>query len=121
MNGKIEATIAALKTMSDDSLTWEGLDYKPFQYAESIFWRDKFGVKVFLLVYVDDIMLISLSHDQAEIQSVKDEISNLYKIKDFEKAVYFLGIKIDDDQKGNIKLSQTRYIENILERFNMTE
>ena len=78
-------------------------------------------MKVFLLINVDGVMLISSSHDQADIKSVKDEISNLYKIKDFEKAVYFLGIKIDDDQKGNIKLSQTRYIENILERFNMTE
>ena len=29
----------------------KGLDYKPFQYAESTFWRDEFGVKVFLLVY----------------------------------------------------------------------
>ena len=78
-----------VKLLEPGTIDWQvtSKDYKPFQYAESIFWGDKFGVKVFLLVYVDDIMLISSSHDQAEIQSVKDEISNLYKIKDLGKAV----------------------------------
>jgi hypothetical protein len=97
------------------------LGYKAFQYAESIFWRSKFDMKIYLLVYVDDIMLISSSHNQTDIQYVKDEIAGLYKIKDLGKAVFFLGIKLDYDKDGNIKLSQARYIENILERFNLAE
>jgi Reverse transcriptase (RNA-dependent DNA polymerase) len=52
------------------------LGYKPFQHAESIFWRDKNDVKVFLLIYVDDILLKEsscLSHQMKQ--------SNLSKTK----------------------------------------
>jgi hypothetical protein len=71
-----------------------------------------------LLIYVDDTLLLVLSHDTAK--SVKEEIESLYPIKDLGEAKYFLGIKIDDNSNGTLRLSQTNYIENILERFNMT-
>jgi Reverse transcriptase (RNA-dependent DNA polymerase) len=55
------------------------LGYKPFQHSESIFSRDKNKVKVFLLIYVDDILLLDSSHEA--VKSVKDEIGRLYAIK----------------------------------------
>ena len=94
------------------------LGYTSFQHAESIFWRDKDNIKVFLLIYVDDILLLVSSHDA--VKSVKEEIASLYTIKDLGEAKYFLGIKLDRNSNGTLRLSQTNYIENILERFNMT-
>ena len=94
------------------------LGYKPFQHAESIFTRDKNNVKIFLLIYVDDILLL-VSSDEA-VKSVKDEIGRLYTIKDLGEAKYFLGIKLERNTHGTLRLSQTNYIENILDRFNMT-
>jgi Reverse transcriptase (RNA-dependent DNA polymerase) len=46
------------------------LGYKPFQHAESKFSRDKNNVKVFILIYVDDILLLASSHEA--VKSVKD-------------------------------------------------
>jgi Reverse transcriptase (RNA-dependent DNA polymerase) len=74
-----------------------------------------------LLIYVDDILLISSSRDPKDLKSIKDEISRLYKIKVLGEATFFLGIKLDFNNEGNIKLSQTRYVKSLLERFNMTE
>jgi Reverse transcriptase (RNA-dependent DNA polymerase) len=74
--------------------------------------------KCFLLIYVDDILLLVLSHDASKY--VKEEIASLYTIKDLEEANYFLGIKLDRNSNVTLRMSQTNYIENILERFNMT-
>jgi hypothetical protein len=94
------------------------LGYTSFQDAESIFWRDKDNIKVFLLIYVDDILLLVSPHDA--VKYVKEEIASLYTIKDLGEANYFLGIKLDRNSNGTLRLSKTNYIENILERFNMT-
>ena len=51
---------------------------------------------------------------------MKEEIASLCTIKDLGEAKYFLGIKLDRNSNGTLRLSQTNYIENILERFNMT-
>jgi Reverse transcriptase (RNA-dependent DNA polymerase) len=48
-------------------------------------------------------------------------IMPLYKMKDLGPAIYYLGIDIQRLPNGRIKLSQTRYIERILERFGMMD
>jgi hypothetical protein len=70
-----------------------------------------------LLIYVDDILLLVSSHEA--VKSVKEEIGRLYKIKDLGEAKYFLGIKLERNTHGTLRMSQTNYIENILDRFNM--
>ena len=51
------------------------------------------------------------------MSNVKRMIMPLYKTKDPGPAIYFLGIDIQRLPNGRIKLSQTHYIERILERF----
>jgi hypothetical protein len=94
------------------------LGYRPFEYAESVFWRVRNSVKVILLIYVDDILLLVSSN--SAVQAVKDEIASLYTIKDLGEAEYFLGIKLDRGTSGELKLSQTKYVESVLDRFNMS-
>jgi hypothetical protein len=69
------------------------IGYKEFQHEESMFWKLYEGEQVYLLIYVDDILVMVSS--ARHVKEVKDEISRLYTIKDFGKAECFLGIKLE--------------------------
>jgi Reverse transcriptase (RNA-dependent DNA polymerase)/gag-polypeptide of LTR copia-type/GAG-pre-integrase domain/Integrase core domain len=97
----------------------KSIGYIPFQHAESIFWRERNGIKVYLLVYVDDFLVITSASSLPDLDSIKNEILGFYQIKDLGKAEYFLGINIKQSSQG-IKLSQDSYIQKILDRFNMS-
>jgi len=68
-----------------------------------------------LAVYVDDILL---SGDETTINQTKTLIKNKFKIKDIGKVNYIIGIKFIKHKHGYF-LNQTRYIEEILDKFNM--
>lgn len=93
------------------------LGYVPFHHAECIFARNRDGVRVLLLIYVDDFLV--MVSPRTAMQRVKDEISSLYEIKDLGIAQYFLGIKIHRRKDGSILLSQEQYVLSLLERFKM--
>ena len=98
----------------------KSIGYIPFMHAESIFWRYKDDIKVYLLVYVDDFLLITSAKSPKIISNLKDEIASFYTIKDLGQAEYFLGINLEHSAYS-IKLSQSAYIHKILDRFNMAE
>ncbi|CAL2240845.1 unnamed protein product [Prunus armeniaca] len=73
---------------------------------------------IFMLLYVDDILLassnLSLLHD------TKRMLSNYFEMSDLGEANFVLGIEISRDrERGLLGLSQKGYIERILKRFNM--
>lgn len=73
---------------------------------------------VIIALYVDDLLIAS--KDLAKIVEIKQALSRRFKMKDLGKAHYCLGIQIIRDRENKtIKLSQTRYADTILERFNM--
>jgi Reverse transcriptase (RNA-dependent DNA polymerase) len=80
-------------------------------------WKIHNGVKVYLLIYVDDILVMVSS--ARHVKEVKDELSRLYTIKDLGKAEYFLGIKLERTSHGGMKLMQSQYVTYILERYGM--
>lgn len=71
---------------------------------------------MYILVYVDDIIIVSSSLDATKelIQKLKDE----FVIKDLGPLEYFLGIEVKLDKDG-ILLSQRRYALDLLKRANM--
>ncbi|GKE67560.1 retrotransposon protein, putative, ty1-copia subclass, partial [Tanacetum coccineum] len=76
------------------------------------------SVVVFLVLYVDDILLIG--NDIPTLQSVKDSLRKCFAMKDLGDAAYILGIKIYRDRsKRLIRLSQDTYLDKILKRFRM--
>ncbi|GKB01799.1 putative reverse transcriptase domain-containing protein [Tanacetum coccineum] len=76
------------------------------------------SVVVFLVLYVDDILLIG--NDIPMSQSVKDWLGRCFAMKDLGDATYILGIKIYRDRtKHLIGLSQDTYLDKILKRFRM--
>ena len=73
---------------------------------------------VFLVLYVDDILLIG--NDKPLLESTKAWLGNNFSMKDLGEAAYILGIKITRDRSRRmLKLSQNTYIDKMLERFNM--
>ena len=73
---------------------------------------------IFLVLYVDDILLTS--NDSNLLIETKHMLSTHFDMKDLGEASYVLGIKILRDRANEVlKLSQRTYIENILKRFNM--
>ncbi|GJU78918.1 retrotransposon protein, putative, ty1-copia subclass [Tanacetum coccineum] len=76
------------------------------------------SVVVFLVLYVDDILLIG--NDIPMLQNVKDWLRKCFVMKDFVDATYIFGIKIYKDRsKRLIGLSQDTYLDKILKRFKM--
>ncbi len=70
---------------------------------------------MFLILYVDDILLIG--NDILMLESVKTLSKNSFSMKDLGEVAYTLGIRI----YRLIRLSQSTYVDNVLRRFNMQD
>ncbi|GLI71481.1 hypothetical protein VaNZ11_016622 [Volvox africanus] len=79
---------------------------------------DERGV-VIALVHVDDTCVAS--DDLELVREVKEAIGQCFKIRDLGEARVFLGMDIHHEKNGDILLSQSRYIEQLLERHNMLD
>jgi len=74
----------------------------------------------FLVLYVDDILLIG--NDVGLLSKIKVWLSSKFSMKDLGEPAYILGIRIYRDRtKRLIGLSQNKYIERVLKRFNMED
>ena len=77
------------------------------------------GDFIILLLYVDDMLIVG--HDEIKIARLKKELSKSFAMKDLGPAKQILGMRITRDrQNGKLWLSQERYVEKVLERFNMS-
>lgn len=73
---------------------------------------------IILLLYVDD-MLVAGSNMQ-DINVLKMNLANSFAMKDLGAAKQILGMRITRDGKNRkLTLSQTEYIQKVLERFRM--
>ncbi|XP_019190810.1 PREDICTED: uncharacterized protein LOC109185287 [Ipomoea nil] len=84
----------------------------------SLFHYTDGSSRVFLLVYVDDIIM--LGSDSALIDSLLKRLSSTFKIRDLGKPTFFLGIETLSDGDSFL-LSQRRYMVDILSRAGMTD
>ena len=73
---------------------------------------------VFLVLYVDDILLIG--NNVKILSDVKKWLAEQFQMKDLGNASYVLGIQIIRDRnKRQLALSQASYIDKVIERFSM--
>ena len=79
-----------------------------------VYKRHQDKVVMFLVLYVDDILLIG--NDVGVMSSIKIWLSSQFDMKDLGKAKFVLGIKLWRDQKNRmLGLSQAGYIDKVLE------
>ncbi|GKV35980.1 hypothetical protein SLEP1_g44167 [Rubroshorea leprosula] len=76
------------------------------------------GNFIILLLYVDDMLI--LGQDVEKICRLKEELSKSFDMKDLGPTKQILGIAITRDREARkLWLSQEKYVERMLERFNM--
>jgi hypothetical protein len=82
----------------------------------SLFIFNKGGIQMYILIYVDDIIIVSSS------SSATDRLLALlqaeFAVKDLGSLSYFLGIEVHHTPTG-LLLTQRKYIQDILKRTNM--
>lgn len=75
-------------------------------------------IVLIIALYVDDLLIASNSH--AELTKFKSDLASEFKMEDLGEASFILGIKIVRDRtKRMISISQTAYINALLERHGM--
>ena len=73
---------------------------------------------IILLLYVDDMLIVG--KNTSKIDELKKELCKSFSMKDLGHAKKILGMRITRLwDKMMIYLSQKKYIERVLERFNM--
>lgn len=99
----------------DDDLGFDSCDYDPCLY---VFRRDKSVILIAL--YVDDLLIAS--NNLETLLRLKQELCRRFEMKDCGEARMCLGLEIRRDRKKkNLFLSQSLYIDKIMERFGMQD
>jgi phosphoribosyl-AMP cyclohydrolase len=73
---------------------------------------------IYVVMYVDDMLLVGNNMDV--IKEVKSQLSSKFDMKDLSAANFILGMEIKRDRANKkLWLNQRKYVETILQRFNM--
>jgi histone deacetylase 1/2 len=83
----------------------------------SLFIYDKGNVTIYMLIYVDDIIVTSSSPEA--VIALLNDLRKDFALKDLGDLHYFLGIEVKKVKNG-ILLSQSKYAQDILARVGMT-
>jgi hypothetical protein len=83
----------------------------------SLFYFNKGSVTVFVLVYVDDIIVVSSKSEATS--GLLHELKKEFALKDLWDLHYFLGMEVTKVRDGII-LSQDKYATDLLRRVNMS-
>jgi len=77
-----------------------------------------YGNYIIFLLYVNDILVAG--SNMQERNGLKIKLANSFAMKDLSVAKQILGMRITRNKKNDkLILSQSEYIENVLEGFNM--
>ena len=94
----------------------QSLGFAPSKADTSLFFYRKGEHVIYMLVYVDDIIVASSS--QEIVNALLRDLHAEFAIKDLGDLHYFLGIQVQQ-KKGELLMSQERYAIDILKRVNM--
>ena len=95
-----------------------GFDFKKNVADQCIYHKFKGSKFIFLVVYVDDILLAS--NDMALLLETKSFLSKNFEMKDLGDVSFVIGIQIQrDGALGILDLSQKTYIDKVIDRCGM--
>ncbi|CAI7866954.1 unnamed protein product [Closterium sp. NIES-53] len=98
----------------------EALGFKVSGCDESLFMTEGEEEKVFLLVYVDDILLFSPSLER--IKEVQGKLKETFQCKALGPVGYYLGLHVEwDEVKGWLRLHQHKYLAAMGEKYGLLE
>ncbi|CAI7757727.1 unnamed protein product, partial [Closterium sp. NIES-54] len=98
----------------------QALGFKVSGCDESLFMTEGEEEKVFLLVYVDDILLFSPSLER--IKEVQGKLKETFQCKALGPVGYYLGFHVERDEvKGWLRLHQHKYLAAMGEKYGLEE
>ncbi|CAI7877379.1 unnamed protein product, partial [Closterium sp. NIES-53] len=98
----------------------EALGFKVSGCDDSLFMTEGEEEKVFLLVYVDDILLFSPSLER--IKEVQGKLKETFQCKALGPVGYYLGLHVERDEvKGWLRLHQQKYLAAMGEKYGLEE
>ncbi|CAI7932306.1 unnamed protein product [Closterium sp. NIES-54] len=98
----------------------EALGFKVSGCDESLFMTEGEEEKVFLLVYVDDILLFSPSLER--IKEVQGKLKETFQCKALGPVGYCLGLHVERDEvKGWLRLHQHKYLAAMGEKYGLEQ
>lgn len=75
---------------------------------------------MYVLLYVDDIIVVSNSLDY--VAKIKRMLTKRFEMTDMGELKHYLGLKVERNfEKGRMKISQPKYVEDMLRRFGMDD
>ncbi|KAH9689127.1 hypothetical protein KPL70_015374 [Citrus sinensis] len=99
----------------------QGQKYTRSEHNHCVYFRRlPDGVFIYLLLYVDDMLIASKNGD--EIKRLKKQLTSEFEMKDLGDAQRILGMEIRRDKKnGSVWLTQKSYLKKVLEKFGMDD
>ncbi|CAI7887778.1 unnamed protein product [Closterium sp. NIES-53] len=98
----------------------DALGFKVSGCDESLFMTEGEEEKVFLLVYVDDILLFSPFLER--IKEVQGKLKETFQCKALGPVGYYLGLHVERDEvKGWLRLHQHKYLAAMGEKYGLEE
>lgn len=88
------------------------------KYDTCVYFRITEGKMVIVTIYVDDFLIFS--NDDEMVSTVKSALTKKFRMKDLGMAKQVLGIRVTRGN-GTVAVDQERYINELLEKFKMTE
>lgn len=102
--------------MLSDYLYENGFMQNPADHC--VYTKQTGKERAILIMWVDDLIIAATNDDL--LSDVKNTLSAKFKMKDLRKIKHFLGIDFEQS-RGVVKMSQSKYIFKVLERFGMIE
>lgn len=93
------------------------LGFKPSKADTSLFYYNRGQHTMFVLVYIDDIIVASSSQEATD--ALLEDLEKEFALKDLGDIHFFLGIEVKRSADGLI-LSQGKYAQDIVKRTNMS-
>lgn len=112
--GLKQAPRAWFDRLRDTLLSW---GFQSSKCHVSLFYLKNNSLTVFILIYVDDILVTG--NDPTFLSQFVSKLSTMFSLKDLGSLSYFVGIEVQRNNCGMF-LSQEKYISDLLDRFKMT-
>jgi hypothetical protein len=118
---KLDKALYGLKQAPRAWYSWlssklQALGFVPSKADISLFMYKKGSITIFLLVYVDDIIVTS--SPSTVVDALLADLKVYFAIKDLGHLHYFLGIQVKDTSDG-ILLSQEKYTSDFWRKVGM--
>jgi hypothetical protein len=92
------------------------LGFTQLRTDSAVFIRRTNGIPVIIMIYVDDMVIMSPSRDL--VDEFKRQLAEKFEIEDNGPISSFLGLKVTRDRTARtLKLSQKTYIESVVKEF----